>query len=166
MFIYIIYTFLFLFLYKFYKNRHVLNQPYAIYKIYKNTVDKDNSIGHCGVICSLLYTIISYYPLTYMYKRSIPEKFNKKYIKISYKYNDKSYFYLLKVPRGVTPLKTIEDEEGNDVSDVISPYLGPNLDCHNVSIYPRDFGYKSLKITTIFDKIVVFAEDEKISLVE
>jgi len=101
-----------------------------------------------------------------MYKRSIPEKFNKKYLKISYKYNDKSYFYLLKVPRGVTPLKTIEDEDGNDVSDFIYPYLGPNLDCHNVPIYPKDFGYKSLKITTIFDKIIIFGEDEKISLVE
>jgi hypothetical protein len=101
-----------------------------------------------------------------MYKRSIPEKFNKKYLKISYKYNDKSYFYLLKVPRGVTPLKTIQDEDENDVSDFITPYLGPNLDCHNVKLYPRDFGYKSLKITTIFDKIIIFNEDELISLVD
>lgn len=166
MFIYIIYTFLFLFLYKFYKNRYLLTQAYSLYKTYKNSVDKDNSLGHTGVIYSILYTIISYYPLTYMYKRSIPEKFNKKYLKISYKYNDKSYFYLLKVPRGVRPLKEIQDEDGNDVSEFISPYLGPNLDCHNVSLYPKDFGYKSLKITTIFDKIIVFNEDEKISLVE
>lgn len=166
MFIYIIYTFLFLFLYKLYKNRLKLNQAYTLYITYKNSVDSDNTLGHTGIIFSLLYTIISYYPLAYMYKRSIPEKFNKKYLKISYKYNDNSYFYLLKVPRGVTPLKTIQDEDGNDVSDFITPYLGPNLDCHNVSLYPRDFGYKSLKITTIFDTIVIFNEDDKISLVE
>lgn len=166
MFIYIVYTFLFLFLYQFYKNRDKLSQAYVLYKTYKNSVDKDGKIGHTGIILSLIYTIVSYYPLAYMYKRSIPEKFNKKYLKISYKYNDKSYFYLLKVPRGVTPLKSIQDEDGNDVSEVITPYLGPNLDCHNVSICPLDFGYKSVKVTTIFDRVVTFDENDQFSLVE
>ena len=93
-------------------------------------------------------------------------KFNKKYLKISYKYRDKTYFYLLKVPRGIQPLKKTEDEEGNDISDIIEPYLGPNLDCHGASIYPKDFGYKQIKVTTVFDKIIIFDEEQKIELTE
>jgi hypothetical protein len=99
-------------------------------------------------------------------KQKDPEKFNKKYIKISYKYKDKAYYYLLKVPRGVAPLKSITDENSNDISDIIGPYLGPNLDCHNSDIYPRDFGYNQVKITTVFDKVIVFDEDQKIELTD
>jgi len=166
MFNYIVYAILLFILSRIYKNKDKFVSIYKIYKSYKNSVDPDEKIGHCRFISSLVYTLISYYPMKYMYKRNLPEKFNKKYIKISYKFNDKTYFYLLRVPRGVTPLKSIEDENGNDMSEVITPYLGPNLDCHNISIYPRDFGYKSIKITTIFDKIIIFEENDQINLVE
>lgn len=165
---YIVYSFLFVILYKFYKNKDKFVTIYNIYNTYKNSIenDKNKKISHCSLFCSLLYTVLSYYPMRYMYKRNLPEKFNRKYIKISYKFNGKTYFYLLRVPRGVTPLKSIEDENGNDISEFIIPYLGPNLDCHNISICPKDFGYKSIKISTIFDKVIVFEEDDKITLVE
>jgi len=99
-------------------------------------------------------------------KETQSAKFNKKYLKISYKYRDKTYFYLLKIPRGVQPLKNIVDEEGNDISDIIEPYLGPNLDCHGALIYPKDFGYKQIKVTTVFDKTIVFDEEQKIELTD
>lgn len=166
MFNYIVYAILLFILSKIYKNKDKFVTIYTIYKSYKNSIDPNEEISHCRFISSLIYTLISYYPMKYMYKRNLPEKFNKKYIKISYKFNDKTYFYLLRVPRGVTPLKSIEDENGNDISEVISPYLGPNLDCHNISIYPRDFGYKTVKVTTIFDKVVIFEENDQINLVE
>jgi hypothetical protein len=92
------------------------------------------------------------------------QKFNKNYLKISYKYNDKDYFYLLKVPRGVIPIISITDENDDNIEDIISPYLGPNLDCHGASIYPRDFGYSKIKIKTVFNKLVIFDENQKIDI--
>jgi hypothetical protein len=94
-----------------------------------------------------------------------PQKFNKKYIKISYKYKDKDYFYLLKIPKGVTPLQSIVDENGDNIESVIDPYLGANLDCHGAVITPNDFGYKKITITTAFDKIITFENDEPIILI-
>lgn len=136
-------------------------------------IDPENKKGH-------IYTIKNVFKLAYsLYNSFNPnnnqnkenkqiikplEKFNKKYLKISYKYNDKNYFYLLKVPKGILPIMSITDENDNDIEDIISPYLGPNLDCHNETIYPRDFGYSKIKIKTIFDKIVVFDEDQKIEI--
>lgn len=166
MFNYIVYIVLLFIFSKLYKNRDKISFMYNIYRTYKNSFDPEGKIGHFNFIFSLCYTVVSYYPLKYMHKINLPEKFNRKYIKISYKFNDKIYFYLLKVPRGVTPLKSIEDENGKDISDVISPYLGPNLDCHGISIYPKDFGYKSIKIETIFDKVILFEENDQINLVE
>jgi hypothetical protein len=125
--------------------------------MYRKTVDPDGILGHFYTI----RTIFSFFK----YKQEKPlEKFNKKYLKISYKYKDKDYFYLLKIPRGIMPLRSIEDEEGNNIDAIISPYLGPNLDCHGSDIYPKDFGYQKIKITTVFDRIITFEENDKIIL--
>jgi len=85
-------------------------------------------------------------------------------MKIPYKYRDKEYFYLLKIPRGVPPIQRIEDENGNDIYDLIEPYLGPNLDCHRTDITPNDFGYARIVVTTIYDKTITFEQDDKVML--
>lgn len=144
-----------------YRRRFV--QLINLYKTYKSFIDPQNNLGHIYAIKSIFNIILAICQVKTKTQKE-PEKFNKKYIKISYKYKDKSYYYLLKVPRGVAPLKSITDENNNDISDIIGPYLGPNLDCHNSNIYPRDFGYTQIKITTVFDKIIIFDEDQKIEL--
>ena len=92
------------------------------------------------------------------------EKFNRNYIKISYNYKDKQFFYLLKVPKGVTPLQSIVDENNKNIEDSIYPYLGPTLGCHGIKLTPKDFGYKSIRITTVFDKVINFEENDYITL--
>jgi len=157
-----------------FKYGYKIKQCFHLYKNYKSFTDPDNKLSHIQVIqniFSLLFSIIyTTYSLYYMkdkkHENQQPSNFNKKYLKISYKYRDKMYFYLLKIPRGVQPLKNIKDEDDNNISDIIEPYLGPNLDCHNTTIYPKDFGYKQIKITTIFDKLIIFDEDQKIELTD
>ena len=138
-----------------YRHKDTIKSSYQLYTIYKKTVDPDGTLGH-------FYTLKS---LTSFFKTNTSlEKFNKKYLKISYKYKDKTYFYLLKIPKGIIPLRSIEDEKGENIEDIISPYLGPNLDCHGSDIYPKDFGYEKIKITTVFDRIITFEENDKIVL--
>jgi hypothetical protein len=139
-----------------YLNKETIKTSYQLYKLYKKTVDPDGNLGH-------FYTLKSIINIFKKYEKPL-EKFNKKYLKISYKYNDKDYFYLLKIPRGIMPLRSIENEKGDNIDDILTPYLGPNLDCHGSDIYPKDFGYEKIKITTVFDRIITFEENDKIIL--
>jgi hypothetical protein len=146
------------------------------YRQYKNFIDPQNKNGHFYTVKSLFLIVYSIYQVKNIKKESSfarfpvgkeePEKFNKKYIKISYKYKDKNYFYLLKVPRGLNPINQITDENDNDIHDIIYPYLGPNLDCHGSFLCHKDFGYEKIKIKTIFDKLIIFDEEQKIDLAE
>ena len=76
------------------------------------------------------------------YKLAFPAKNyesfkNKKHVKIPYKYRDKEYVYLLKKPKMIMPIEFIKDENDKDITDEVYPYLGPNLDCHNVELYHK-----------------------------
>jgi hypothetical protein len=166
-----------------FKFRNIIYNAFTLYRKYKNMIDPENKISHIKVIKNIsvffftfLYqTYNSYYLYNtkkYSNYTNQPNNsnsntlFNKKYIKISYTYKDKPYFYLLKIPKGVPPLISITDEEDNDIYDIIYPYLGPNLDCHKTNIYPKDFGYSKIKITTAFDKLIIFEENQKIDLTD
>jgi len=152
----------------FLKLRYKFKSVYNYYKTYKNFIDPQNINGHIYTIKSLFFIIYSIYQSKYQIKNKEeePKKFNKKYIKISYKYKEKTYFYLLKVPHGLNPINKITDENNNDIYDIIYPYLGPNLDCHDSFLCPKDFGYEKIKITTIFDKLIIFDEEQRIDLTE
>lgn len=161
MYIFIVFLIVLLTIYKY---NDKFRSMHKVYKTYKKMIDPQDKHGHLYAIkniCTIVYSLYNMFRI----KEKIPiEKFNKNYLKISYKYNDKNYFYLLKVPRGIVPIISITDENDNNIDDIISPYLGPNLDCHGSSIYPKDFGYSKIKIKTVFDKLVVFEENQKIEI--
>jgi len=149
--------------YVIYANRSNIKTGYTLYKGYKNMIDPENKISHFSTIKSIV-SMFWRPQLPQPYSQPPPEPFNKKYLKISYKYKDKDYFYLLKIPKGIPPIQKIEDENGVDIQDTITPYLGPNLDCHGQSVMPMDFGYSKVVVTTIFDSVVTFEENDKICL--
>lgn len=140
-----------------FKNRHYISTGLTFYQNFKKVVDPDGTRGHFHTISS----IFSVFQAKSKTEEPV-EKFNRDYIKISYTYKNKSYFYLLKVKRGITPLMSIVDENGNDVMDIIVPYLGPNLDCHGQTLTPKDFGYQRISVTTVLDTVSVFEENDKI----
>lgn len=165
---FIVFLLVFLSIFKFINK---IKSCHDYYTKYKNFIDPENKHSHFYTIKSMFMILYSIYQSTKVSQpqptqTQEPEKFNKKYIKISYKYKDKNYFYLLKVPRGLNPIKQITDENDNDIHDNIYPYLGPSLDCHGTTLCPKDFGYEKIKITTIFDKLIVFEENQKIDLIE
>lgn len=90
---------------------------------------------------------------------------NKNIIRFPYEYNDQTYYHLETIPRGIIPFQSIQDEEGNDVSEAILPYLPLNLKTDRVAMKPRDFGYKTLTFMDHEDHLTVFQEDDKIELV-
>lgn len=143
-----------------YKLKPYFSTGYLLYKSFKNMIDPDGTKGHFFVLSSLT----SFWKDKMNYQNRPPiEKFNRDYIKISYVYKDKPYFYLLKVKRGVTPLLSIVDDSGNDIMGEMIPYLGPNLDCHQIPLTPKDFGYERITVTTVLDSTVTFEENDLIS---
>jgi hypothetical protein len=95
-----------------------------------------------------------------IYEHKILNK--KQYIKIPYTYKEVKYYYMLKVPRGVEPISEIKDENGNDIYNIVKPYLGPNLDCHGTKMTPDDFGYEKIELRTVSDKVIIFEKNEQI----
>jgi len=159
MIFYILVCFILLCLYQYKK----IVKGYQLYRIFKSTVDPENK-KYC---CEIAYDIVKIAKL-FIFPSAPPtlDKFNKKLVKVPYQYKEKEFVYLLKVPKGVMPIDFIKDEEGNNIFDDIYPYLGPNLDCHNMDIYPRDFGLKHVHIKDVNDNEYHFDEDECIKLCE
>ena len=158
MIVYIGYVLIILFLTAIY-NRSKIKKMYSLYSIFKNTVDPENKKNCCQItydVCKVFYMLC--------FPPKPPERFNKKHIKVPYTYRENEYVYLLKVPRGVLYIETVTDENGNDIKGDIEPYLGPNLDCHDADVFPRDFGLKKITLKDSDGNVSTFEENEKIIL--
>ena len=131
---------------------------YGYYRLFKNTVDPENK-KNC---CTLLYEMSTVFYKLFLYGKKDQIDSFKKHVKIPYKYKDKEYVYLLKKPRMIMPIEYIKDENDKDILDEIYPYLGPNLDCHGVELYPSDFGISIMKIKDINENEYVFSENQLI----
>jgi len=137
--------------------RQKVKRVYGFYKIFKNTVDPHNQQNCCQIFYDISKTVY-----TLFFPPSLPDKFNNKHVKIPYEFKENKYVYLLKVPKGVMPIDSIIDEDGNNIFDEIFPYLGPNLDCHGSNVFPKDFGLKKIIIKDINEKEYVFEEDDRV----
>jgi len=131
---------------------------YKAYTIFKNVIDPENK-KNC---CQLSYDMLKTFYMFFSFKQKL-EKFNHKHVKIPYEFRENKYYFLLKKPTVITSLESIKDENGLDIYNDIYPYLGPNLDCHGVNIYPKDFGLKKICIKND-DKEYIFEENEPIQL--
>lgn len=65
---------------------------------------------------------------------------------VSYTYKGNPYKIMLKTKRGPTTIQSIHDTHGNDVSERVKQYLGPNEDCHGLDVTPHDIGYSGLSL--------------------
>lgn len=148
------------------RNMDTIKKTYTLYKGFKHTIDPTGKKWHISTM--LTFASLAAIKFIVSSKSTVAsakkhETFNRDYIKISYTYRERPYFYLLKIPKGIAPLSSIVDEAGNNVESVITPYLGPNLDCHGIPICPKDFGYEKLVVTTVFDEEITFNETDTIS---
>ena len=145
----------------------VVHQANVAYHSFKGLVDPDETRGHLSVLFQLASMIgqLAWSRLRSS-RFSTPEttRFNARYVRIPFQYRDRSYFYLLKVPRGVIPIQSIVNQDQVDVREEIEPYLGPNLDCLGAVISPADFGHQRLVFTTAMDRVITVEENEPIQL--
>jgi len=63
---------------------------------------------------------------------------------LTYVINGRIYKLIVTPVRGPVPIMQISNDAGEDVTDIVLPYMGPQYDWHYREFAPRFFGYKSL----------------------
>jgi hypothetical protein len=71
-------------------------------------------------------------------------KINKNTYQISYVIEGKLYKFVTKIKRGPTPILQIINNQENDVTRQVLPYLGPTYNCNTHDLTPSFFGYETL----------------------
>lgn len=81
--------------------------------------------------------------IQYMNNSVTPIQGGKSY-EITYVINGKMYKLIVTPTRGPAPIMQISNDNGQDVTDIVLPYMGPQYDWHYREFAPKFFGYKSL----------------------
>jgi len=92
------------------------------------------------------------------------EVLNKKNISISYVLNGKLYKLLVKAKKGPNLVLLVTDENNEDVTDLVLPYLGPNNDWHHNFFKPCFWDKKFLCFELSCGEMKSFKEDDTIIL--
>jgi len=92
------------------------------------------------------------------------EVLNKKDISISYILNGKLYKVLVKAKKGPNLVLLVTDENDEDVTDTVVPYLGPNNDWHHNIFKPQFWNKKSLCFELSSGEMKSFLENQDIIL--
>ena len=95
---------------------------------------------------SLQMIIRALYVSFVQYMNNTVRKLDRKTYEISYMINGKLYKMIVIPKRGPAPVLQISDDEQNDVTSQILPYMGPQYDWHGSKFKPSFFGHKSLTI--------------------
>lgn len=87
---------------------------------------------------------------------------NNKYV-ITYTVGGKIHKMLVKPNRGPSKIFSIHDENGENVSNIVGLYLGPEENFHKTLITPTFFNKKRL-IFGLADRVEIFEENDYIKL--
>jgi archaellum component FlaF (FlaF/FlaG flagellin family) len=82
-----------------------------------------------------------------------------KYI-LSYVIGGKHYKMNVKPTRGPTRILQISDENLNDVTDDIVPFMGPTYNWYHEDVTPSTFNHKSLTFETSLGEELTFEEND------
>ena len=88
----------------------------------------------------------------------------KNKFEIQYVLDNKLYKFQTKIKRGPSVVLQAIDEDYNDVTDLIKPWLGPNKDFHNNKYRPMDLDFKELTFQMATGESVMFEKSEIIEL--
>jgi len=109
------------------------------------------------LICESLYINL----IQYLNKSLI--KIDKNNYELTYVINGKLYRILVKIKRGPNPILQIISESSEDVTDIISPYIGPQYNWHGNKLTPANLGYKTLIFELSDSTEKIYSESQIIS---
>lgn len=130
-------------------NTHLLIKEAAIDRFNRwNSLNQMVSTTQNGkytiALISLKLILQTMYISFTQYMNASVRKLNRKVYEITYVINGKIYKMVTIPKRGPAPVLQISDDEQNDVTSHILPYMGPQYDWHGNKLTPEFFGHKSL----------------------
>ena len=92
---------------------------------------------------SLKILIRTFYVAFIQYINNSVRKLDNKTFELTYVINGKMYKMIAIPKRGPAPILQISNDLGDDVTDLILPYMGSQYDWHGSIFKPEFFGYRS-----------------------
>ena len=132
-------------------------------KLNKLVSTKYNSALMCKLV-SISMIIKSYYLVFTQYINNSVVKIDKNTYEVSYIINDKLYKMIIKPKRGPIPILSVINENNNNITDEILPYLGPYNNWLNIKYTPNSFNYNLLKFELSSGEIKIFKDSENLEL--
>jgi hypothetical protein len=135
--------------------------------IYCLQVGFPNLVKKCMILSTYLYTYVSnilyklyLHAYNTEYKISC-KKFSRNFIIITYEFSNSTYKLLLpikKVPSNILSVKS----DGEDITSLFQPFLGPKGNFHGQSYTPSLLGFSDLEIIFLDDTVRTIQKDEVI----
>jgi hypothetical protein len=138
--------------YLFHSNKDKINELYNSVKLQHKTVPK--SLFHTTKII-----IQSYTNSLFDKKDHAKIKIDKDKIIISYFFKNKKYKIPINSRKKPNNIISIKNENDEDITDYILPFMGPSLDFHNQSIKPIDLNLNKMIINTITGQLIFNSND-------
>ena len=92
------------------------------------------------------------------------QKIDKNSYELSYIINNKLYKLKLKIQKGPSPILQIINNDDDDITYKILPYLGPDYNFNGIKYTPRDFDTQELTFNLINGKTMTFKKNDIIEL--
>ena len=91
-------------------------------------------------------------------------KVDRNLYEVSYVINGRLYKMLVKPIRGPAPILLVVNDEGEDITSHVLPYLGAQHDFHGHPFTPRFFEHRQISIETALGETLTFEETDVLRL--
>ena len=131
-----------------------------------NTLVSKKHDSRLMIITVSLYMILKKYYLIFLqYMNNSVKKIDKNSYEVTYCVNNKIYKMIVKQTKGPKPFLKIIDEEDNDITHEIEPYIGPGHDFHKSGeLTPKFFARKKIIVHRYNGETHIFEDEESLYL--
>lgn len=142
----------------------VIEKNYNKYKKYKQLLSiRYTCITHIWWYGSCLLVNIAWCRFKQTVMSNIKKISRRKWV-LSYTINGELYKIIIHKKSGPFPIILAIDEDGNDITDMVIPYVGANNDFHRCHITPKYFNKKEITFETADGESIRFKENAKLEL--
>jgi hypothetical protein len=147
-----------------YKNFQTLNK--VLNKSDKKTTCA-NKLKNVGKVLKVCFSILfQLYLLKFkQWTNNTIEHIDKKRAVINYVLNGRHYKMVVRDRKGPHDVLLVHDEDNNDITDLVLPYLGPNDDWHKTSFTPAFWDKNKISFELTSGDSKSFYRDDVINIV-
>ena len=147
--------------------RREIKDKYYKFKKLTNLVNKIDKKNNITTICSsmkIIYKMLLFKCVLFLNRKNL-ERINNNVSVLTYYLDGRMYKIVLDHRKGPPLVLLITDENQEDITNTIVPFLGPKRDWHKREFIPRFWGKKNLTFYLSNGETINFREEEIIKLI-